>query len=99
MTEPNPLPAQTLADLLARFGDDTNVDAIPHVSLSAALAGGDDPWRVLAYLAGHGLVIAALPDLLAINADPDEDELGAHAIAEGIALSRASDGLWLVFVP
>ena len=90
---------EPLAALLARLGEEILPDAVPRVSLSAAIQAGDDPWRVLSYLSGCGHLVQGLEDLLAVNGDPDEDELGAHPVAEGVALSRASDGLWLVFTP
>ena len=99
MTHDTIVRPEPLAALLARLGRPASPASIPRVSLSAALAAGDDSWRVLSYLSGCGHAIASLDDLLAVNDDPEEDEIGAHAVEEGVALSRASDGFWLVFTP
>lgn len=53
--------------------------------------------RILNYLRHRGAtirVIADIPDALA--AIPDEEELSAHACVEGIAITHASDGWWLL---
>jgi hypothetical protein len=81
--------------LCARHGDDPG----PVLSLSTALKAGDDPFHVLPYLAGLGLPVRQLDDLLAINAAPDEEDLHAWRCHEGIAVSIASDGVWLLFTP
>lgn len=69
------------------------------VSLAAALVAGDDPWRIISYLSGLGIIVRNLDDLLAINADPYEEELHAWPCQEGVAVSIASDGIWVLFVP
>lgn len=85
----------TYAELCARDGDPPG----PAVSLSAALAAGDDPLHVLPYLAGLRLPVRQLDDLLVLNAAADEEEMHAWRCREGIAVSIASDGLWLLFTP
>ena len=72
---------------------------VPRVSLAEALRRGDDPLHILPYLAGLGLAVRSLDDLLLINGDDTEEELHAFRVAEGVAISVASDGLWMLFVP
>jgi hypothetical protein len=64
-----------------------------------AVAGGDDPLNLLAYLAGLGVPVRALEDLLKINIDPDEEELHAFLVEEGVAVAVASQGEWILFTP
>jgi hypothetical protein len=91
---------ETLADLLRRHSDpDTEPPAVPRVSLAEAAAGGGDPLDVLAYLAGLGITVRTLDDLLAINSDPDEEEVHSFRVAEGVAVAIASQGEWLLFTP
>lgn len=95
MTDPIPPPFRRLR---AELGD-TDAEA-DQVSLSAALRGCGDPWRLLDYLAGLGVRVRALDQLLAgINQLPDEEELAAFACAEGVAVSMASEGRWLLVTP
>ena len=90
---------ETLAALLRRYCDDDEPRDVPRVSLAEALRTGTDPLRILAYLAGLGLEVRKLDDLLLINRDDTEEELHAFSVAEGIAVTVASDGLWMLFVP
>lgn len=53
--------------------------------------------RLFAYLRGAGcrdLSLAALAD--AINSLVEEEEISAHRCIEGVAVSHASDGWWLL---
>jgi len=91
---------EPLAALLRRYCDDHDEPRdVPRVSLTEALRGGDDPLRILTYLAGLGLVVASLDDLLRINDDAGEEEVHAFRVKEGVAVTVASDGLWQLFVP
>lgn len=85
----------TFAELCARDGDNPG----PVISFCAALEAGDDPLHVLPYLAGLGLPVRQLDDLLVLNTAADEEEMHAWRCREGIAVSIASDGLWLLFTP
>lgn len=89
---------ESFTDLVRRYApakiDDSHVR---RMSLRTALNGGEDPLGLLQYLASLGLVIRALPDLLAINDLEDEEELSAFKVQEGIAVSAASDGVWVLF--
>jgi hypothetical protein len=64
-----------------------------------AVRAGDDPLHVIRYLAGLGLFVCSLDDLLRVNDDATEEEIGCFRVAEGVALTIASDGLWLLFGP
>ena len=89
----------TFTDLRGRYAyDSADDDEPPTVSLSAALSSGDDPLRIIAYLRTLRVAVASLDDLHAAIADlPDEEELSAFRCQEGIAVSVASDGQWLLF--
>ncbi len=63
------------------------------------LKGADDPLKIVEYLTELGIAVRELDDLLKINADDTEEELYAFRVAEGVALSVASDGLWLLYEP
>ena len=83
--------------LVRRFDEDPR--AITKVSLSAALRAGQDPMAVIAYMNSLGIEIASIDDLLRINDDEAEEELHAYRVAEGVAVSIASDGLWILYAP
>ena len=86
----------TFNTLRAEFGDAAD-DALT-ISLAQAQRDGSDPRSVLGYLAGLGRPVVALPDLLAaIMQLEEEEELGAFACVEGVAVSVASDGAWLLY--
>ena len=94
---PTPEP---LAALLRRYSDDPDAPPeVPRLSLAGALRDGDDPLHILSYLAGLGLTVQSLDDLLQINDAAAEEELHSFRVAEGVAVSLASDGLWQLFVP
>jgi len=91
---------ETLAALLRRYCDDGDEPPDVHrVSLAQAVRDGDDPLHIVHYFASLGLPLRSLDDLLRINDDPDEDEVHCFRVAEGVAVSVASDGLWQLFLP
>ena len=93
-------PPETLAALLRRYSHDDDPVEVPRVSFADALRRGDDPLHVLPYLAGLGHTVGSLEQLLlVVNADETEEELHCFRVAEGVAVSMASDGLWLLFEP
>ena len=93
------LPIPSFGDLVATYTVDPDDPPITEiVSLAAALVAGDDPWRLISYVAGLGIFIKTLDDFLTINADEAEEELHAWPCREGIALSIASEGAWILFV-
>lgn len=106
MPEPLPIPdggsmpPPTFSELVGRYTCDP--DAPPPteiVCLSDAMRAGDDPWRIVSYLSGLGIFVRELDDLLRINEDDTEEELHAWRCREGVAISVASDGAWVLFVP
>lgn len=94
-------PPETLTALLQRYRDhdDAEPGDVQRISFAEAVRDGDDPLHILKYLSGLGLAINSLDDLLQINADEDEEEIHCFRVAEGVAVSVASDGLWLLFEP
>lgn len=94
-----PQPGETFAALLRRYDLDSHSPEIMDASLAIALATRDDPLSVLAYLASLGLAVRSVSDLLQVNALDDEEELSAHPVREGVAISIASEGSWVLFRP
>ena len=85
--------------LAARFSDPGDEPDVTYVSFPDALRGGPDPGQILTYLTTLGLPppqsLQQLHDT--INAIPDEEELKAWIVTEGVAVSVASDNAWFVF--
>jgi len=91
---------ETLAALLRRYcEDDDEPRDVPRISLAEAVRQGDDPLHILPYFASLGHIVRCLDDLLLINGDDTEDEVHSFRVAEGVAVTVASDGLWLLFEP
>ncbi|HLO75166.1 MAG TPA: hypothetical protein VK196_01765 [Magnetospirillum sp.] len=90
-----PSPFAALAAAFCDLGEEPEATFTPFAS---ALATGEDPGRILFYLATLGLRPTTLDELLAaVNDLEDEEELHAWPVAEGVAVSVASDGTWHVF--
>ncbi|WP_240376613.1 hypothetical protein [Acidocella sp. MX-AZ02] len=70
---------------------------VPHLRLADALARGDDPLRLIEYFRDLDRKVENLEDLFAACADPDEEELEAFRVEEGIAVYLVPDGQWAVF--
>jgi hypothetical protein len=85
--------------LVRRFADDPeDPGEIARVDFAEAVRLGRDPLDVIAYLARLGRPVTTLDQLVdAINADEGEEELHAHRVAEGVAVSVASSGAWILF--
>jgi hypothetical protein len=91
---------ETLAALLRRHCDDQDEPRdVPRVSLAGAITDGDDPLHLIPYMAGLGITVRCLDDLLRINDDDTEEEIHSFRVAEGVAVTMASDGVWLLFEP
>jgi hypothetical protein len=91
---------ETLGALLQRYsGDNDEPRAVPRVCFDEAMQRGDDPLHILPYLAGLGIPVRSIDDLLRINDDDTEEEIHAFRVAEGVAVVMATDGLWLLFEP
>jgi hypothetical protein len=80
-----------LRALLDRFGGE-----VVRIPFAVAVRDGD-PYRVIDYVVGLGIEVSQPDDLLRINELEDEEELYAHRVVEGIAVSIMSDGYWVLF--
>lgn len=88
------------SEMVDRFSDPDDPRIITTVSFPSARQAGTDPGGILPYLARFGRSPVCLDDLLAcVNTLPDEEELHAWPVREGIAVSVASDGAWFLFTP
>ena len=72
-------------------------DPVVHLAFADVTRGAADPLGIITYLAGLGIVVRKIEDLLLINQLDDEEELSAHLVAEGIAVATASQGEWVLF--
>jgi hypothetical protein len=63
-----------------------------------AVAQAAEGVRLLTYLRGEGTEVRTATDIFeAVGALSDEEEIAAYRCLEGIAISHASDGWWLLF--
>ena len=85
--------------LLGRLGPDDGEISVVGVSLDAVMRGAPDPLGIIGYLAGLGINVRSLDDLLLVNVIADEEELSAHRVVEGVAVTVASQGDWVLFRP
>ena len=86
------------AVLAAKFCDPGDMPEVTVTSFADALATGSDPGKILTYLSGFALHPKSLTDLhTMINALEGEEELHAWVVAEGVAVSVASDNAWHLF--
>ncbi len=91
---------EPLAALLERHhAHDGEPLDVQRASLAEVLRGGCDPLNVAGYFRRLGLPLRGLDDLLRINNDPDEEELHAFRVVEGVAVSVASDGACALYAP
>lgn len=90
---------ETFQEIVARFVDaDDQAEIVTlEASLAAVHEGAADPLDLVSYLRSLAVPTRELKDLLLINEVPDEEEVSAHLVAEGIALTTASDGAWVLF--
>lgn len=85
-----------LPDVQARFAAPDDLAPIEQVPLDSPDP-GPMASLVLDYLAGLDRPAATLSELLqSINAE-DEEDLSAIRCAEGVAVTSASDGWWVLF--
>ena len=88
---------ETLDTLLRRYSGNEEPQPIPRIRFDDALRQFDDPLHILPYLAGVGVAVTKLDDLLRINDDQDEEEIYCFRVQEGVVVVMASDDLWLLF--
>lgn len=90
----------TLAHLRERFRAPGEV--LPELRATCTLDGGSDEPEagpVLQYLKALGVRASTLDELFhGITSLEDEEELSAFECREGVAVTHASDGWWLLFV-
>ncbi len=94
---PNDL--ESFSMLMRRYAEDNDERSVVRARLQDALAGREDPMKIVEYMNGLGIEVHELNDLLKINRDLGEEELHAFPVMEGVAISVASDGLWVLFTP
>jgi hypothetical protein len=87
----------TLEELLRRFSSIEKLPDVQRIKFDEAVRTGQDPLRIIAYFATLGIAVREPADLFRLNDDPNEEEVNAFKIPEGVAVSVESDDLWLVF--
>ena len=91
---------ESLENLLRLHTDpDTPLPVVQRVSLADACAGQGDSHQIVAYLGSLGIPVRCLDDLLRINSDTSEDDVHSFRVREGVAVSVASHGAWVLFTP
>lgn len=91
---------ESLENLLRLHTDpDTPLPVVQRVSLADVCAGQGDPHHIVAYLGSVGIPVRCLDDLLRINSDIVEDDIHSFRVCEGVAVSVASHGAWVLFTP
>lgn len=90
----------TLAEVRARFiAPDDDPPSAPVVCTLAGAAPGSEGERVLRYLDTLGFRPKTTSEVFQhIHALEDEEELAAFECQEGVAVTQASEGWWLLFV-
>jgi hypothetical protein len=88
---------QTLEELLRRFSSTDRLPEIQRVKFADAVRTGEDPLSIVRYFGTLGIAVREPADLFRLNDDPNEEEVNAFWIPEGVAVSIASDDEWLVF--
>jgi hypothetical protein len=87
----------TLEALLTRYSDIDKLAEVQRVRFADAVHTGEDPLHVIKYLGTLGIAVKAPADLFVLNDDPNEEEVNAFWVPEGVAVSINSDDAWLVF--
>ena len=91
---------ESLESLLRLHTDpDVPLPTVQRISLADACAGRNDPYQIVAYLGSVGILVHCLDDLLRINSDTTEDDVHSFRVREGVAVSVASHGTWVLFIP
>jgi hypothetical protein len=87
----------TLEELLRRYSSIEKLPDVQRIKFDEAVRTGEDPLKIIAYFATLGIAVREPADLFLLNDDPDEEEINAFWIPQGVAVSVESDDLWLVF--
>ncbi|WP_026439765.1 hypothetical protein [Acidocella facilis] len=87
----------SLEALLTRYSDIEKLSEVQRVRFTDAVRTGEDPLSIVKYFDTVGIKVQAPADLFALNDDPNEEEVNAFWVPEGVAVSINSDDLWLIF--
>lgn len=87
----------TLEELLTRYSSIEKLPDVQRIKFDEAVRTGQDPLKIIAYFKTLGIAVREPADLFRLNDDPNEEEISAFKIPEGVAVSVESDDLWLVF--
>jgi hypothetical protein len=88
---------QSLEALLRRFSSIDRLPEVRRIKFADAVRTGEDPLSIVRYFGTLGIAVREPADLFRLNDDPNEEEVNAFWIPEGVAVSIASDDEWLVF--
>ena len=88
-------PIEQLDAIIRRLG--SGGDPVIHLAFTDVTREAADPLGIITYLAGLGIVVREIEDLLLVNQLEDEEELSAYCVAEGVAVATASQGEWVLF--
>ena len=88
---------ETLEALLRRHSDIEKLPEVQRIKFEEAVRTGEDPLSIVKYFGTLGIAVREPADLFRLNDDPNEEEINAFWIPEGVAVSVESDDLWLVF--
>ena len=87
----------TLEELLTRYSSIEKLPEVQRIKFDDAVRTGEDPLSIVKYFSTLGIAVREPADLFLRNDAPDEEEINAFKIPEGVAVSVESDDLWLVF--
>jgi hypothetical protein len=88
---------ETLEELLTRYSSIEKLPYVQRIKFDEAVRTGQDPLSIVKYFKTLGIEVREPEDLFRLNDDPNEEEINAFNIPEGVAVSVESDDLWLVF--
>ncbi|MDR3505127.1 MAG: hypothetical protein P4L52_02680 [Acidocella sp.] len=88
---------QTLEELLLRYSSIEKLPEVQRIKFDDAVRTGADPLSIVKYFNTLGIEVREPADLFRLNDDPNEEEINAFKIPQGVAVSVESDDLWLVF--
>ncbi len=87
----------TLEELLRRYSSIEKLPEVQRIKFDDAVRTGEDPLSIVKYFSTLGIAVREPADLFRLNDDPNEEEINAFKIPEGVAVSVESDDLWIVF--
>ncbi|MDR3505262.1 MAG: hypothetical protein P4L52_03360 [Acidocella sp.] len=87
----------TLEELLTRYSSIEKLPDVQRIKFEDAVRTGTDPLSIVKYFFTLGIAVREPADLFRLNDDPNEEEINAFKIPQGVAVSVESDDIWLVF--